>query len=610
MSTKINSHSQFSMGFWLIIFATINALLMTVISLTLGDWTTSFVSKLYLICAMTTQFIMLNYVLALIIYLLTFFISSAQLRIKTSIVIFAIAQLVIITNIKVYSLYHFHLNSMVANLFMGGALLENLSFSMIMWLSLVGIILIALLAEYAIGRAAQQYVANKKPHTGKYISGAIVAMIAIQLLNGFADAFSWKEVTFQNRYIPWMQAATMRKQISRMGFTITNEKNNTLKNDFSALQYPLEPLTCATQTPPNIVILVVDSLRADMLTTDIMPHTSAIATTSLTFNNHFSTGNSTRYGLFGLMYGIPGSYWNAMLTEEKGSVLFDITQAMHYQHYIYGSSKLTFPEFDRTIFSKLREEIHSGSKVSSADNDAEITQLLIEDIHNADNQKPFFGFAFFDAPHAFSLPENYPHTFQPMLDQVNYMALNNDYDATEFFNRYKTTAHFVDELIEKVYQELAAKKLLENTIVIITSDHGQEFNDTKQNYWGHNGNFSHWQTKVPLVIHWPGVTPHSITELTSHEDVLPTLLKNALGCTTSIEKFSTGKNLLGDISQNRSLLFESWTERAIKHDDNIYLFNNLGSSSTLDDNYKPKNNSPIPAALLQENLRRMSQFAK
>lgn len=607
---KIKSHLPFSMGYWLIIFAAINALLMTLTTLTLGDWSASFISKLYLVCAMTTQFIAINFVLALLLYALTFLISSIQVRIRICIAVFALAQLIIITNIKVYALYHFHLNSMVVNLFMGGALLENLSFSMIMWVSLVAVIFIALLAEYAIARWVERYVSSTIPRTGEYIAGAVFAMISIQLLNGFADAFSWKEITFQNRYIPWMQAMTMRKQLSRVGFTITNEKSATLKSELSALQYPLEQLACSTQTPPNIIMLVVDSLRADMLTPDIMPHTTDIAKTALRFNNHFSTGNSTRYGLFGLMYGIPGSYWNAMLTEEKGSVLFDITQSMNYQHHIYGSSKLTFPEFDRTIFSTLRNQLYNGTRTSSADNDTEIAQHLIEDIRKNDGQKPFFGFAFFDSPHAFSLPENYPHTFQPMLDQVNYMALNNDYDATEFFNRYKTTAHYVDELIANVYQELENKNLLANTIVIITSDHGQEFNDTKQNYWGHNGNFSRWQTKVPLVIHWPGINSRTTDELTSHEDVLPTLLQNALGCTTSIEKFSTGKNLLGDISQNRSLLFESWTERAIKHDDKIYLFNNLGNSSTLDDDYKPQNNSPIPAALLQENLQRMSQFMK
>jgi hypothetical protein len=40
----------------------------------------------------------------------------------------------------------------------------------------------------------------------------------------------------------------------------------------------------------------------------------------------------------------------------------------------------------------------------------------------------------------------------------------------------------------------------DNTIVIITADHGQEFNENKLNFWGHNGNFTKYQTQVPLII--------------------------------------------------------------------------------------------------------------
>ena len=278
------------MGFWLIIFATINAVCMTLISLTLGNWDTSLLGKLYLVCAMASQFTIISYVLALLIYFLTFFIASVKSRMGIYLAVFSIAQLIIITNLKVYTLYHFHLNNMVLNLILGGALLENLSFSAIMWFCIFAIVPIVVLLEYVIGGIAQRYTINTqrqainiKARTAKYVVMAIIAMTCIQLLNGFADAFSWKDITLQNRYIPWMAAATMRKQISQMGFSISNGKNATLKNEFSALQYPLEPLTCTAQTPPNIVMLVVDSLRADMLTQEIMPHTSEIQKTSLSF---------------------------------------------------------------------------------------------------------------------------------------------------------------------------------------------------------------------------------------------------------------------------------------------------------------------------------------
>ncbi|MDP2514042.1 sulfatase-like hydrolase/transferase [Photobacterium damselae subsp. piscicida] len=49
-------------------------------------------------------------------------------------------------------------------------------------------------------------------------------------------------------------------------------------------------------------------------------------------------------------------------------------------------------------------------------------------------------------------------------------------------NRYKNALFYIDGLIAKVLKHID----LQNTIIVITSDHGQEFNDNKQNYWGHS----------------------------------------------------------------------------------------------------------------------------
>ena len=68
------------------------------------------------------------------------------------------------------------------------------------------------------------------------------------------------------------------------------------------------------------VMIVVDSLRFDMLNDDVMPATSAWARDATRFEHHYSTGNGTRFGIFGLMYGLPGGYWHAALAERRGPV--------------------------------------------------------------------------------------------------------------------------------------------------------------------------------------------------------------------------------------------------------------------------------------------------
>jgi hypothetical protein len=433
----------------------------------------------------------------------------------------------------------------------------------------------------------------------------------LQLLSGCADAFGWNQITAQNRYIPWMPTTTMRSSLEKMGFEVVQStEGHNLPDTADGLQYPHNPLQCNTQKPLNILMLVVDSLRADQLTAEVMPNSFKLRNQAQVFDNHYSTSNATRYGLFSMMYGISGSYWKPILAAEKGSALFDLTTENGYQHFIYGSSTLTFPEFDRTIFSSLRNQLQQGNGKSSAGNDLDITQRFITDLQQLPSDKPFFGFLFFDAPHGFSIPENYPHRIEPMLEQVNYLELNNDYDPVPFLNLYKTTAHYVDSLIQNIMEELARTQRLDNTLVIITSDHGQEFNEMGKNYWGHNSNFSLWQTKVPLMLLWPGREPMATNTLSSHEDLMPTLLTEAFGCANPTTDYSTGYSLFNLPGNDRGLLMESWTDRAILYDGHLFLINPLGGIDAVDQNYDSIDDRELPPEVLAGTIEHMSRFLK
>jgi arylsulfatase A-like enzyme len=85
---------------------------------------------------------------------------------------------------------------------------------------------------------------------------------------------------------------------------------------------------------------------------------------------------------------------------------------------------------------------------------------------------------------------------------------------------------FVDRQIGRLFDELELRGLLEETLVVLTSDHGEELFD-------HDG-FEHGHTmyqellRVPLLFWGPGVRPGRIETPVSLVDVLPTLL-DALG---------------------------------------------------------------------------------
>ena len=76
---------------------------------------------------------------------------------------------------------------------------------------------------------------------------------------------------------------------------------------------------------------------------------------------------------------------------------------------------------------------------------------------------------------------------------------------------------------------------------MVTSNHGQEFNETQSNSWGY-GNYSTYQVQVPWC--WPGLVPNlPQAQASSHLDLVPTLMKNMLGVRNPIVSTGTGRNL-------------------------------------------------------------------
>lgn len=114
-----------------------------------------------------------------------------------------------------------------------------------------------------------------------------------------------------------------------------------------------------------------------------------------------------------------------------------------------------------------------------------------------------------------SYKERYQVGFQPTFDNETYRRLYYSLNLT------------ADRNVDKILDALDKNNLTDNTIVVFTSDHGD--------YIGAHGLFQKWYTAyeeaihVPLIIRMPPKMNHKmrgkkVTTLTSHIDILPTLL--------------------------------------------------------------------------------------
>ena len=518
----------------------------------------------------------------------------------------------LLVDAKVFTLYRFHLNAMVVNMVFGGALQDQVALSWKTWLQVALLVAAVFAAEGLLAWACWKLLPAAPRRRRVLQAWAAVALLMAggQVATAYYDARGDRDVIAQWNYLPWAQPITAKSFMRRLG-VVSQQQAGLPDPRHAQLQYPLHPLRCQNPHRPNVLMVVLESLRQDVLTPQLMPNTSALAQDARVFDQHFSTGNATRYGLFGLLYGLPGGYWPSMLDEQRGSQLFQVLGQQGYDLHLYGSAPLYSPEFDRTAFADVRDQLHQGpSALKSDGRDRAIISALQQDIRASQAaQRPWFGFVFLDSTHApYHMPDGYPPVATPMAADIDFLKFGPEHDPTPELNRYRTAVHYADSLIGSLLDDLRAQGLAEDTIVLVTGDHAEEFNDLKLNYWGHNGNFSDYQLQVPFVLHWPGKAAGHDARTSSHEDWVPTLMRHALGCENALTDYSTGQDLLAEPQGPRALVVESWSQRAIRHGDAIYVFDKFGNATALDLRYRPLSQQAPDAAAVRTAWEALTRF--
>lgn len=513
----------------------------------------------------------------------------------------------------VFRLYRFHLNAMVWNLLTGGAAEELLPLSRSTWLwggaQIAGLVL----ANLALAALAWRWVRDHRRRGGGWVGlVAVVVLAAGHLLHAWADAWGYVPITRQVRYLPHYYPLTAESLLKKFGLAPTVRPPRPPKVPAaSSLAYPLEPLRFATPAqPPNVLLLLVEALRFDFLSPEVTPNLWRFAQQSWTFERHFSSGNATRFGVFGLFYGLHGTYWHAALAENQPPVLLSTMTDHGYSMGIFSSSSFTSPEFDRTVFAGVRASLDlSGPPIpDSVARDRDLTQRLLGFLDQQQPGQPWFGFAFFDAPHDFNFPKDQPPRFTPVVAAVNHLELNGGRDPVPVKNRLLNSLHFVDSQLGLLFDHLERGGFLENTVVVITGDHGEEFNENGLGYyWGHNGNFSEYQTQVAMVVRWPGEAPRRFTHPTHHVDLAPTLLEDALGCRTPADRYSQGRTLR-DASPREFLVVANWNAFAVRQEHRVDVVQPSGTVDTYHADYRPWPDAPLEPQVLLRATQELGRF--
>jgi membrane-anchored protein YejM (alkaline phosphatase superfamily) len=520
--------------------------------------------------------------------------------------------LALLVDTQVYQLYRFHINAGVLNLLLGGAARETFIFSSAMYAEAFAIALVFVFAVIAISVLLWRSIIRARPRRRRIgvMAGLLLVCVAgFHLGHVWADAIAYEPVLEQTAVLPFRYAATAKRFLRARGLEVRQRQalSASPRTESTALSYPLDPMDCSGPAQPtNIVFIVIDSWRFDEMNARVAPQITAFARNASRFLDHHSGGNATRIGVFSLFYSIPGTYWHQMLTEQRGPVFIDELQRLGYDIQAFRSAPIYSPEFDRTVFADVSLSRVRSQGAGPADWDRDLTNdfLAYLDARNG-SAAPFFAFLFYDSPHSFEVPPEYPRVFLPSADHVNYFQLHARADPTPLRNLYRNSVHYVDSLVGKVLDRMRKGGLLESTLVVITGDHGQEFNDTGGNFWGHGSAFSRYQTGVPMLLYVPGQQAAVVRHRTTHFDVAPTLLREHLGCTSALETFSVGRSLF-DPAERHPLVLSEYADFAIVERDRITVVRKHGMQTFTPDYAKLE--SPLDSGATRSALEQKARF--
>jgi membrane-anchored protein YejM (alkaline phosphatase superfamily) len=462
----------------------------------------------------------------------------------------------------IFDMYGFHFNGFVWNLVTTSGGIESLgggrdSYIMVGLLFLT-ILLIQTLLLIVGSLAVRRHWLNLRLRWG--VAAVLIALLTSEVIYGVSEIRNDGAILDTAHVYPFYQKVRFHSVAAMLGIKTTRSEQVKVSTDTTRLNYPLDPIAFEkVDHPPNIVILVAESLRADRLSPEIMPQTWQFAQRGQRFTRHYSSGNGTREGLFGMFYGLYGSYWSSFLHSQKSPLLMDRLQELNYQFDLRTSARFSYPEFNKTIFAKvpLRDLHEDYGQHHPWERDELNATDLIRFLEQRDPSRPFFSFFFMESTHArYSFPDS-AAIAKPYLEELNYAKMSRQALAPhigQLLNRYTNAAHWIDQQLARIYAALEEQGLLDNTIVILTGDHGEEF--LEKGFWGHNSSFVEEQIHVPMVVRMPHTGTSVIDQPTSHLDIATTLLQ-ALGAPADPSDYSLGRNLF-DATPPEFLVASDW----------------------------------------------------
>jgi arylsulfatase A-like enzyme len=314
---------------------------------------------------------------------------------------------------------------------------------------------------------------------------------------------------------------------------------------------------------PNVVLVMVDTLRADHLscygyTTIHTPHIDALARDALRYTNAFSQASWTRPSVATILSGLypssHGAVHKADILPDRVDTLAEMLQRGGYRTVAFADNanvsqafnfQQGFDEFHylapdfffhanetaaqlalysglrlvRERFLARRVDVHHYYQPAETVT-AEVRRWLAA---REPDGRPFFLFVHYMDPHD-------PYFVHPFNGEGYARVANPNPPATlaeKFRGLYDGEVAYLDEHLGVLLEDLRTRGLYGPTLVVLTADHGEEFQE--HGGWWHGTTLYDEQIHVPLIVKAPHAegAGRAVEELATSLDIVPTILAAA-----------------------------------------------------------------------------------
>ena len=329
---------------------------------------------------------------------------------------------------------------------------------------------------------------------------------------------------------------------------------------------------------PNIIFIVMDTVRRDHLSVygyhrQTSPFLRELAKSGWVFEQAYSTSPWTLPSHASFFTGLLPSQHNCnyehFRLDKTYKTLAEKLKELGYFTIGWSNNPLlNYPSgllqgFDRFVENNPMG-IYLGEKVFkfwlklhlnlAQDSGAEYTNLKLRRwlARLSQNKKPFFLFVNYMEAH---LP--YPKDFsaykffqnpaqaqkkypQPDWDRFNCSGENREAVQKTVIKWYDGAIYYLDQRLRELYQNLVDLNLIDNTVLVILSDHGESFGE--HNWWGHGATLYNSELAVPLLISFPKLLKPASIKNTFSLAYLPDLILALAQGKTSSSIFSFARS--------------------------------------------------------------------